>query len=73
MRQSVGFAAIIGVLSGLEAATFLEVLQKTTELRPDVIVLDLHMPGCGFSAQLRNDHKLLAISFACDDESKELA
>src|SRR6266581_9667880 len=56
-----------------EAATFPEVLQKTTELKPDLIVLDLHMAGDGFSMQFPNGHKLLAISFANDDEAKELA
>ena len=56
-----------------EAETFPEVLQKTTELKPDVIVLDLHMRGECFSTQFTNGHKLLAISFANDDEAKELA
>ena len=56
-----------------EAATFPEVLQKTTELKPDLIVLDLHMAGDGFSTQFPNGHKLLAISFANDDEAKDLA
>jgi DNA-binding NarL/FixJ family response regulator len=57
-----------------EAEAFPEVLQKTTELKPDVIVLDLHMRGewC-FSTQFPDGHKLLAISFANDDEAKELA
>jgi DNA-binding NarL/FixJ family response regulator len=31
-----------------EAATFPEVLQKATELKPDVIVIDLHIPGGWF-------------------------
>ena len=56
-----------------EAATFPEVLQKATELKPDVIVIDLHIPGDGFSTQFPNGHKLLAISFANNDEAKELA
>ena len=56
-----------------EAATFPEVLQKATELKPDVIVIDLHLPVDGFSTQSPNGHKLLAISFANDDEAKELA
>src|SRR5882724_11699683 len=56
-----------------EAAKFPEVLQKTTDLKPDVIVIDLHMPGDNFSAPFLNGHKLLAISFANDDEAKALA
>ena|SRR5437868_7026512 len=56
-----------------EATTFPEVLQKTTELKSDVIVIDLHMSGDNFSAPFPNGHKLLAISFANDDEAKGLA
>ena len=56
-----------------EAATFPEVLQKATELKPDEIVIDLHIPGDGFSTQFPNGHKLLAMSVANDDGAKELA
>jgi DNA-binding NarL/FixJ family response regulator len=56
-----------------EAATFPEVLQKATELKPDVIVIDLHMSGDTFATPLPSGHKLLAISFANDDEAKALA
>ena len=55
-----------------EAATFPEVLQKTTELKPDVIVLDLHMAD-GEKERLPAGPKLLAISFANDDEAKATA
>ena len=56
-----------------EAATFPEVLQKATELKPAVIVFDLHMPGNNFSTSFPNGYKLLAISLATDDEAKGLA
>jgi DNA-binding NarL/FixJ family response regulator len=56
-----------------EAATFPGVLQKATELKPDVIVFDLHMPGNNFSAPFLNGYRLLAISLANDDETKQLA
>src|SRR5436190_5738742 len=55
-----------------EAATFPEVLQKTTELKPDVIVLDLHMAD-GEKERLPAGPKPLAISFANDDETKATA
>src|SRR5438045_2749593 len=55
-----------------EAATFPEVLQKTTELKPDVIVLDLHMAD-GEKDCLPVGPILLAISFANDDEAKASA
>jgi DNA-binding NarL/FixJ family response regulator len=47
-----------------EVTTFPEVLQKATELKPDVIVFDLHMPGNNFSAPFLNGYRLLAISLA---------
>jgi two-component system, response regulator PdtaR len=56
-----------------EVTTFPEVLQKATELKPDVIVFDLHMPGNNFSAPFLNGYRLLAISLANDDETKRLA
>ena len=56
-----------------EAATFPEALQKMMELKPDVVVFDLHMFYDDFSTPLPGGHKLLAISFANDDEAKELA
>jgi two-component system response regulator NreC len=72
--------AIRNVLSGREdikvvgeAATFPEVLQKATELKPAVIVLDLHMPCNNFSTPFPNGYKLLAISLSNDVEAKELA
>src|SRR5205823_8193531 len=43
------------------------------ELKPDVIVFDLHMAGNNFSTPFLSCYKLLAISFANDDEAQELA
>jgi DNA-binding NarL/FixJ family response regulator len=55
-----------------EAATFSEAIQKSAELQPDEIIVDLRM------ADDANGHfpvgpKVLAISFANDDEVKALA
>jgi DNA-binding NarL/FixJ family response regulator len=58
--------AIVG-----EVATFHEVIRKTTELKPDVIVLDLHMSE-GVVVMLPNAPKIVAISFANDEEAKRL-
>ena len=55
-----------------EAATLSEVIQKTQELRPDGIILDLHMAD-GAKQHLFNGTKLLAMSFANDDEAAALA
>jgi DNA-binding NarL/FixJ family response regulator len=55
-----------------EATTFSETVEKTKELLPDVIVLDLRMTE-GESLRLPVSTKLLAISFANDDEAKALA
>ena len=55
-----------------EAATLSEASQKTEELHPDEIILDLHMAD-GAKPQLSNGTKLLAISFANDDEAKASA
>jgi DNA-binding NarL/FixJ family response regulator len=55
-----------------EAATFSEAIQKSAELQPDEIIVDLRM------ADDANGHfpagpTVLAISFANDDEVKALA
>jgi two-component system, NarL family, response regulator DevR len=55
-----------------EAATLSEAIQKTQELRPDGIILDLHMAD-GAKQHLFNGTKLLAMSFANDDEAAALA
>jgi DNA-binding NarL/FixJ family response regulator len=55
-----------------EAATFAETIQKTAELQPDEIIFDLHMADDA-NERLPVGPKLLAISFANDDEAKELA
>ena len=58
-----------------EASSFSEAIGKTGELRPDVLVIDLHLAK-GRSAELKsavNGTKILAISFACDEEAEDLA
>src|SRR5882724_8934328 len=55
-----------------DAATLSEVIQKTEELQPDVIIFDLHMAD-GETERLFAGSKLLAISFANDDEAKASA
>jgi len=55
-----------------EAAILSEAIQKTAELRPDGIILDLHMAD-GETERLLAGLKLLAISFANDDEAKASA
>ncbi len=53
--------------------SFPEALQKMMELKPDVVVFDLRMLYNDFSTPIPSGHKLLAISFANDDEAKALA
>jgi DNA-binding NarL/FixJ family response regulator len=48
-----------------EATTLSEAIQKTEELHPDEIILNLHMAHAA-KPQLSNGTKLLAISFAND-------
>jgi DNA-binding NarL/FixJ family response regulator len=58
-----------------EASSFSEAIGKTAELRPDVLVIDLHLAKGRF-AELKsavNGTKILAISFACDEEAEDLA
>ena len=55
-----------------QVATFQDVIQKTAELKPGVIVLDLQMSE-GVVVTLPNTPKIVAMSFANDEEKKELA
>ncbi len=61
-----------------EAANFLQTVEKTAELSPDVIVLDLYMPdksrftSTELKAALRGS-KVVAISFGVDEEAEALA
>jgi DNA-binding NarL/FixJ family response regulator len=64
--------AIIG-----EASNFPETIQKTAELHPDLIILDVNMVDRNHIAlteakHLLNGAKVLAISFGTDDRTKEL-
>ncbi len=60
-----------------EASTFLETIQKTTELHPDLIILDLKLPDRNHIApseakRLLNGAKVLAITLGTDDLTEEL-
>src|SRR5713226_7232867 len=60
-----------------EASNFLETIQKTTELHPDLIILDLNLPDRNHIApsevkRLLNGAKVLAITLGTDDLTEEL-
>jgi DNA-binding NarL/FixJ family response regulator len=62
-----------------EAEDFTQAVHMAAELKPEVLVMDLHMPVCpGIGASdirktLAPNATLLAISFSIDDEAKDLA
>jgi NarL family two-component system response regulator LiaR len=61
-----------------EASNFLETIEKTMDLSPDVIVLDLNMPDrSSFTAtELKaalHGSNVVAISFRVDEEAEALA
>ena len=61
-----------------EASNFYETIQKTTELHPDLIILDLNMPDRNHIApseakRLLNGAKVLAITLGADDVAEELS
>jgi two-component system response regulator DevR len=62
-----------------EAANFAQTIQIVSDVKPEVIVLDLHMPDeTNFSPQVVKSHlnrgsRLLAISLSNDEEAKTLA
>ena len=62
-----------------EVSTFDAVLQSVQDFKPDVLVLDLHMPQKRelppqeVKARLNNVKFTVAISFANDEEAKSLA
>jgi two-component system, NarL family, response regulator NreC len=64
-----------------EAADFSQAARMAEELKPHVIVMDLHMPHTSregdavgeMKAHLNDDSHVLAISLASDPESKALA
>jgi DNA-binding NarL/FixJ family response regulator len=60
-----------------EASNFRETIQKTAELYPDLIILDVSMVDRNHielreTKHLLNGAKVLAISFGTDDRTKEL-
>jgi DNA-binding NarL/FixJ family response regulator len=60
-----------------EAADFPETVEKMTELRPDVVVIDLHMPDkpCAYREVefIVGGPRMVAMSFGIDETSSELA
>jgi DNA-binding NarL/FixJ family response regulator len=61
-----------------EASSFPETIEKTTELHPDVVVLDLNMPDNNHVPltevrALLNHTKIIAIAFGADGLAAELA
>jgi len=60
-----------------EASTFYETIEKTSELHPDLIILDLNLPDRNHIAhseakRLLNGAKVLAITLSTDDLTEEL-
>ena len=60
-----------------EASTFHETIEKTSELHPDLIILDLNLPDRNHIApseakRLLNGAKVLAITLSTDDLKEEL-
>jgi DNA-binding NarL/FixJ family response regulator len=61
-----------------EASSFRETIQKTAELQPDLIVLDVHLAGEDHTKltevkSLLNGAKVLAITFDADRHTGKLA
>ena len=60
-----------------EASNFYETIEKTSELHPDLIILDLNLPDRNHIApseakRLLNGAKVLAITLGTDDLTEEL-
>ncbi len=55
-----------------EAANIRETIQKTAELHPDLIILDVHMPAPNEIKSSLNGAKVLAITFGTEDLEEEL-
>jgi len=62
-----------------EAADFRQTIQMLNELKPQVVVLDLHMPDgteatlLDVKSHLNHDSRVLAMSVGSDPETKALA
>jgi DNA-binding NarL/FixJ family response regulator len=65
-----------GIVLVGEAADFAQTIRMAKDLRPHVIVMDLHMPKAGYldiKSNLNGGSRLLAISISNDEEAKVLA
>ena len=63
-----------------EAASFRQTLQRATELKPQIVVMDLHMPdeSCLSSQEIKSQldrlgSRLIAMSFWNDEDTQALA
>jgi DNA-binding NarL/FixJ family response regulator len=63
-----------------EAASFRQTFQRATELKPQIVVMDLHMPddSCLTSQEIKSQldklgSRLIAISFWNDEDTQALA
>jgi DNA-binding NarL/FixJ family response regulator len=62
-----------------ETTDYASTIRRANELKPQIIVLDLHMPDddtlapASFRSELANDCQIIAISFSDDQETKTLA
>ena len=62
-----------------EASNFAETMQMIGDFRPDVLILDLHLPEkrdftpAFVNSQLASVEHIVAVSFSHDDEAKNLA
>ncbi len=62
-----------------EASTFAETMQMIGDFKPDVLILDLHLPEkrdftpAFVNSQLASVDHIVAVSFSNDDEAKNLA
>ena len=74
-----GLVTIVGTLAGMEvvgeAADGAEAVRRVEELAPDVVLMDLRMPGLdgvGATAAIRRDHpgtQIVVLTTFADDES----
>jgi len=65
-----------GIVLVAEAVNYPELLKQLKETKPDVALIDIHMPGLREAASFREELRLtriLAISFWVDEETGKIA